>query len=64
MTVEESNAANDRPSSLPTSVSLSLNGFESEEAAQKFGAVLYAYLSAIGRNLDLERLFAVTVAYD
>jgi hypothetical protein len=64
MPLDVSSVNADRPSSLPTAVSMSLNGFESEEGAQKFSELLFAYLSVIGRDLNLERLVEVTVGYD
>jgi hypothetical protein len=62
--VSSEDSETERPSTLPDTVSISLNGFESEEAAHRFAAMLREYLFAIGRNLNLERLVAVTVAYD
>ena len=62
MTSEDSEA--ERPSTLPESALIELKGFESDDAANKFSSVFYAYLSVIGRHINLERLVAVTVAYD
>lgn len=53
-----------RSSSLSSTVSMTLSGFESEEAAHKFAGTFQTYLYEIGRVIDLERLDWVTVAYD
>ncbi|TQF35305.1 hypothetical protein UNPF46_25240 [Bradyrhizobium sp. UNPF46] len=43
---------------------MTLSGFESDEAARTFAGKLQAYLHVIGQYLDLERLDAVSVAYN
>ncbi|WP_143275362.1 hypothetical protein [Bradyrhizobium canariense] len=45
-------------------LSLTLGGFESPEAARKFADTLHLYLQVLGQYLNLERLDAVSVAYD
>lgn len=52
------------PATAPEKFGVSLNGFESEEAAKSFGYLLIGGINALSRYLDLEKLDGVTVAAD
>lgn len=54
----------DAASTMPRNLSISLRGFESEEAARKFAGIFSLYLQYIGVHINLERLDGITVAYD
>lgn len=64
MATETTDNASEIPSSLPAPLPMTLGGFESPEAARKFADTLHLYLQVIGQYLDLERLDAVSVAYN
>jgi hypothetical protein len=51
-------------STLPTNLSMHLLGFQSKEDAEKLGEIVGSFLRLFGTFLNLERLDAVTVAYD
>ncbi len=51
------------PSSLPE-VSANMRGFASEQEAHDVGSMVLGFLRAFGTFLNLERLIAVTVAFD
>ncbi len=52
-----------RPSSLPQ-IAATMRGFSTEEEARKLGDTVFTFLKAFGTYLDLERLEAVTIAFD
>lgn len=62
--MEEGGEPVSAPSTVPSPLPMSLSGFESEEAARAFAGKLQSYLHLIGQHLDLERLDAVSVAYN
>ncbi len=51
-------------STLPTNYSMHLLGFQTKEDAEKLAGVVGAFLRLFGTFLNLERLDAITVAYD
>ncbi len=51
-------------STLPTNLSMHFLGFQSKEDAEKLADILGSFLRLFGTFLNLERLDAVTVAYD
>jgi hypothetical protein len=52
-----------RPSSL-RQINATMPGFASEEEARKVGDIVFSFLHQFGKFLDLERLDAVTIAFD
>jgi hypothetical protein len=52
-----------RPSSLPQ-IAATMRGFSKEEEARDLANVVFGYLRVFGTYLDLERLEAVTIAFD
>src|SRR3989442_3150063 len=51
-------------STLPTNLSMHLLGFQSKEDAEEVAGIVGSFLRLFGTFLNLERLDAVTVAYD
>lgn len=62
--MDTESATDARHSTLPVPLHYDFAGFESEDAAHQFQAVLSAYLHAIGREIDLSQLDGISVAYD
>lgn len=52
------------PPTAPAGYGISLQGFDTQENAEKLGNLVSAYINLISRVIDLERLDGVTIAYD